>query len=323
MRNRVALGIGSLALAAFLGGCGGSPHAARLSSTTTEPSPISTTTMPAPTPTMSTATTTTQSSPVPGVVADCLTEPGSYPTSIRPTSIVLACADDGIRVEDASWTNWMDTTANGAGTIWENDCTPSCADGIFHQYPASLTLSDVESSIEGPVFSQLMANYDAQGPDGKATEQFSLFTPPEPTPTCTASELHASVIPTTTSGNFSSTYVAFTDAGLQPCHMEGFPGFDLLAASGRSIINANRGCSTPIAGECPTTLDYINLSANGGTAYFILVWQSTPVGGQTCPESTSALMTPPNAYDHLALPLQISVCGQPLSLGVGTVGYAR
>jgi hypothetical protein len=317
------LGIGSLAIASLVGGCGGSPYAARLSPTTTEPSSISTTTMPAPTTTMTAPTTTTQPPPVPGVVADCLTEPDSYPTSIKPTSIVLACADDGIRVEDVSWTSWMATTANGAGTIWENDCTPSCADGTFHYYPASITLSGVKSSIEGPVFSQLVANYEGQRPNGMATEQFSLFAPPEPTPTCGASELQASVIPTSTSGNFSFTYVQFTDASAQPCHMEGFPGFDLIDASGSSIINASRGCTATIAGECPTTPYYISLSANGGYAFFSLVWQSTPAAGQTCPESTSVLITPPNAYDHLTLPLRISVCGQPLSLGVGTVGYAR
>jgi hypothetical protein len=240
---------------------------------------------------------------------------------MKPTSIVLACADDGIRVEDASWTNWMATTAQGAGAIWENDCTPSCAAGTFHYYPASITLLGVQSSMEGPVFSQLVANYEAPGPNGMATEQFSLFTPPEPTLTCAARELQASAIPTTTSGNFSFTYVhsKMPVPSLVIC----FPGFDVLAASGRSIINANRGCRTTIAGPCPTTPSDIYLSANGGTANFIVVWQSTPVGGQTCPESTSALITPPNAYDHLTLPLQISVCGQPLSLGIGTVDYAR
>jgi hypothetical protein len=94
---------------------------------------------------------------------------------------------------------------------------------------------------------------------------------------------------------------------------------ELLGAAGNSILNATRSCPGTL---CPTQPDYLYLTAQGGSAFFDLVW-TTPVSGQACSQSTSALVTPPNAYDHLTLPLDITVCGQPPIVGIGTVQYAR
>jgi hypothetical protein len=210
----------------------------------------------------------------------------------------------------------------GAGQLWENDCTPDCAGGTFHHYDASVTLTTVVVSINGPVFSVIKASYPNGGPDGKARGKFSLPVPPPPSPTCSASRLQVSVSAPGVSGSFSAEYVQFTNVSSQACHMEGFPGFDLLDSSSTSIINASRSCAWALAGWCPTMADYLYLPAHDGTAFFDFAWQSTPEPGQTCPESASARVTPPNAFDHLTLPLQIAVCGEPLRLGVGTVDYA-
>ena len=65
------------------------------------------------------------------VVLDC-----SFKPVVAPSSLIVTCADAGIRLEDLHWTSWTPKLASGYGTFWENDCTPNCADGHFHYYPS-------------------------------------------------------------------------------------------------------------------------------------------------------------------------------------------
>jgi uncharacterized protein DUF4232 len=317
LRRRLLLVLASAGLA--VGGSAG--LAIALTGSHSSTAPAVTTTLPAITTTIP-KTTAPQALLLPGVVANC-TAPGNAAdnTSAEPMSIVIACADAGIRFQNLRWTSWTLSSAMGTGQLSENDCTPSCAQGTFHQYQTSVSLSNVLASINGPVFSVLKATFPTGGPNVEGSEQFSLPVPPAPTPTCSANELQGSVSGPGISGNFSDEDVQFTNVSSQACHMEGFPGFDLLNASGDSILNAGRGCPWAPPGWCATTADYINLPAHGGTASFSFAWQSTPAPNQTCSQSGSALITPPNAFDHLRVPLAIQVCGEPLNLGVGTVEY--
>lgn len=234
----------------------------------------------------------------------------------------MACGDGGIGFQDLTWTTWTAHNATGSGHLFQNDCTPNCAHGTFYHYEASLTVTTVVASISGPVFSVVNASYPNGGPNGKASATFTLPTPPPPTPTCSANQLHGSVTSPAVSGQFSEQYVDFTNVSSQACHMVGFPGFELVDSAGTSILNAARGCPWAGAGSCPTAVAYLNLPAHSGTAFFGFAWQSTPQPGQTCPASTAALVTPPNAFGHLTLPVHIAVCGEPPRLGVGTVQYA-
>jgi hypothetical protein len=59
---------------------------------------------------------------------------------VRPGRYVLACADDGIGLQGLHWTSWTAELASGYGTLYENDCTPNCADGHVHHYRALATL---------------------------------------------------------------------------------------------------------------------------------------------------------------------------------------
>jgi hypothetical protein len=99
--------------------------------------------------------------------------------------------------------------------------------------------------------------------------------------------------------------------------MDGFPGVELLSASGEVITNAARAC---VYLQCSTTLSNVVVQP-GEFAHFVFVWRDNPQGpAQTsCPESATALVTPPNAYDHLTVPLHIAPCGVPPVFGVGTV----
>jgi hypothetical protein len=65
------------------------------------------------------------------VVLDC-----SFKPVVAPSTFVIACGDGGIGVRDLHWTSWTPQLASGYGTFWENDCTPSCAQGHIHYYPS-------------------------------------------------------------------------------------------------------------------------------------------------------------------------------------------
>ncbi|HXQ75636.1 MAG TPA: hypothetical protein VN791_04005 [Acidimicrobiales bacterium] len=126
------------------------------------------------------STTTAPESALPGVIADCTAPPPQAQQSqVEPTSISLACADNGVGVEKLVWTRWTETNAIGNGEVWENNCTPNCANGTIETYSASMSLSGVETTTAGRLFSHLTVAYQGKGPNGRTSEQFSLPLPPE------------------------------------------------------------------------------------------------------------------------------------------------
>ena len=176
----------ALVAVATLAACGGAAdQTLQRPPTTTRPVPtatssaVTTTTAPPP----SSTTTSSSSIPIadlPKVIANCTAPaPQSQVTQFEPSSISLACADDGTGVEDMSWTTWTATVATGDGRLWENTCTPNCANGAIETYAATITLSDVQSTSAGDLFSRLAAVYQGTGPNGHATDQFVLPLPPE------------------------------------------------------------------------------------------------------------------------------------------------
>ncbi|HLI39075.1 MAG TPA: hypothetical protein VKV80_17305 [Streptosporangiaceae bacterium] len=69
------------------------------------------------------------------VVVSC---PGK--AQVRPGGFVLACADGNDYLTGLSWTSWTPDLASAKGTEHLNDCTPDCAQGKFHTYPALTVL---------------------------------------------------------------------------------------------------------------------------------------------------------------------------------------
>jgi hypothetical protein len=112
--------------------------------------------------------------PVPGVVAACIRAP--HQLSIRPVGITLACADNGLGVENMTWTSWTTSAAAGRGTLWEKLCKPNCATGRIGTYPVAVTLSAVKTSSRGPWFSRLTVTWEAGRPPGQTPVSF--LTPP-------------------------------------------------------------------------------------------------------------------------------------------------
>jgi hypothetical protein len=75
----------------------------------------------------------------PSVAPNCLGKP-----VVRPSEVVLACADAGLGVRAIQWLGWGAPVAAGLGTAFANDCTPSCAAGHFHSYRAVLLLGGTQ-----------------------------------------------------------------------------------------------------------------------------------------------------------------------------------
>jgi hypothetical protein len=50
------------------------------------------------------------------------------------------CGDGAVGLTGLHWTSWTSHLASGYGTWFRNDCTPSCAAGHFHSYPALVDL---------------------------------------------------------------------------------------------------------------------------------------------------------------------------------------
>lgn len=70
------------------------------------------------------------------VVFDC---PGQH-AMVRPKSFVLACADGNSALQKLAWSTWAPGLASAKATLVQNDCTPYCAAGHFHSYPALVVL---------------------------------------------------------------------------------------------------------------------------------------------------------------------------------------
>jgi len=77
-----------------------------------------------------------QVSAVRAVVFDC---PGQH-ALVRPKSFILTCADGNAYFDRLAWTSWTPGLASARGTLVLNDCTPYCAAGHFHSYPAIVVL---------------------------------------------------------------------------------------------------------------------------------------------------------------------------------------
>jgi hypothetical protein len=111
------------------------------------------------------------------VVADCAAAP-PYSLSREPLSITLACADDGIGVQDMLWMSWTATAAKGSGLLWEKLCVPDCAAGKVGYYPVVVTLSLVRASVKGQWFSELTVSWQGSRPPNRTPDAFTLM-PPE------------------------------------------------------------------------------------------------------------------------------------------------
>lgn len=124
----------------------------------------------------------TPASGAPAVEYDCAAPAGSPALAVEPSSIVVACADDGVGVEDLSWLRWRRAAAQGTGVVWWHVCTPDCASSTtFDRYPATITLSGAVRTPTGPAFTVMSVAYRGTGPRHQPTgTPITRFTLPYP-----------------------------------------------------------------------------------------------------------------------------------------------
>ena len=115
---------------------------------------------------------TTKPGALPGVVADCVGR-----ATTRPSTISLACADDGIGVQYMTWTTWTSAAAAGYGRLWLNLCNPNCAAGHLAYYPVRVTVSDVQDSAHGRWFRYLTITWESPRPSPLPLSTYGLMPP--------------------------------------------------------------------------------------------------------------------------------------------------
>lgn len=77
--------------------------------------------------------------------------------AVKPANYVLACADANTYFSKIHWRSWGKTSASANATFVQDDCLPTCVQGKFVKYPATLTLSKPKATKLGLLFS--VVNY--------------------------------------------------------------------------------------------------------------------------------------------------------------------
>jgi hypothetical protein len=109
------------------------------------------------------------STQVPSVSASC-NVPGT-PPSVRPSGIVLACADGNASLSHLVWSSWTLSAATATGVYVHNTCSPNCAQGKFVSTPATVRLDYPIRTSAGVEFGGISFTYpDPSEPGGYYTE---------------------------------------------------------------------------------------------------------------------------------------------------------
>ena len=70
---------------------------------------------------------------------------------IKPSNVVLTCADAGATASQIVWTGWGNTFTAGVGIASVNDCIPNCAAGHYHKYRIVLIADGQERCPNGQI----------------------------------------------------------------------------------------------------------------------------------------------------------------------------
>ncbi|MCW2570967.1 MAG: hypothetical protein JWO88_1025, partial [Frankiales bacterium] len=82
---------------------------------------------------------------------------------VRPSYVVITCADAGSTAQDLTWTAWTAASAEANGVLFENDCTPTCVGGTKHAYPATFRFYAVRKGR----FTTVDITFHGNGPHGQ------------------------------------------------------------------------------------------------------------------------------------------------------------
>ena len=127
---------------------------------------------------------------------------------------------------------------------------------------------------------------------------------------CTVSQLQVAVGGSNGAAGTIYMNATFTNTSPTTCNMQGYPGMQLLNAQGQNLpTNVVRGglnFSDAPANQPPALVTLAPQQA----AQFDWAYSDVPVGNQqSCPMSSSALVTAPNDTHSATISLQIPSCG--------------
>lgn len=127
---------------------------------------------------------------------------------------------------------------------------------------------------------------------------------------CTASQLQVAVGGSNGAAGTIYMNTTFTNTSPTTCTMQGYPGMQLLNAQGQNLpTNVVRGglnFSDAPANQPPALVTLAPQQA----AQYDWAYSDVPVGNQqSCPMSSSALVTAPNDTHSATISLQIPSCG--------------
>ena len=104
-------------------------------------------------------------------------------SAIEPAEVVFSC-DSTLSLEDAHWTTWNGSYAEATGTLSENDCTPSCANGTDHKNKVQVRFDKPVKLSCGEFWSDVVFTYVGK-PVGVANAKSPwTFNPGQPSSYC-------------------------------------------------------------------------------------------------------------------------------------------
>lgn len=84
----------------------------------------------------------------------------------RPAQLVLACADANYALAQLVWSTWGEASARAGGEVRANDCTPYCAAGHFHTYPAHAIADKLTRCGSTRIYLRLTIDFTGKRPKG-------------------------------------------------------------------------------------------------------------------------------------------------------------
>lgn len=141
-------------------------------------------------------------------------------------------------------------------------------------------------------------------------------------PRCQSGALYIALVPHDGQGATGHLDVVFsvTSVAQTSCYLEGYPGIQLINASGHNIATHLTWGGGFFFANRPK--QYVVLGT-GKSAYFALGWTHFPSPGQSCPTTKYLLVTPPDDYNPIVVSAVIrQVCGGNVSASPITTSSA-
>jgi len=103
--------------------------------------------------------------PVPTYMLSCGVQ------SVKPSRIIISCADANRLVTSIHWTSWGGATATATGTLEWNNCTPTCVSGRFLTKAISFKVSGLKTLNKKSTYTTMAGPAGAWGEAGTTWTQ--------------------------------------------------------------------------------------------------------------------------------------------------------